>query len=92
MRYIWRAVRDIPHLHVAAGDYLVYEPGGPEPYRAVRPVTVDPGAVLFAEQAGDLTCLPSDETPAVRLRLIPGGQTGRPGRRRVSGQPPDPAA
>jgi hypothetical protein len=88
MRYLYRASRDLPHLGLAPGDVLVWEPGGEYPYLRYHAVSPDPGAVLAAEQAGDLVPLNDPHRPAVVLRLIPGAA----GSRRVVGALDPPGA
>ena len=67
---IYRALVAVPALHLVAGDYLIHEPGGMEPYRVVRPVAVVPGAILAAEQDGQLEVIPADDGPVVQLHLV----------------------
>lgn len=55
MKLVWRCAKTVPHLHIAPGDLLVYQPDNRRyPYMVCRPVKVDPGAIMAAEFAGDI--------------------------------------
>jgi len=92
MRTLFRVTRSLPHLGLVPGDVLVFDPGGAHLYLRYQVITPDPGAVMAAEQAGDLVPL-SDPPPAVVLRLVPGGvgSRGQVHPRAAAGGPPEAA-
>jgi hypothetical protein len=71
-RYIWRANRDVPHLGVLSGDFVIFNPKAPTVWSVRRGLNpLDFGAVMAAEDAGQLELV--DFTPRVSpsLRLAP---------------------
>lgn len=71
MRLVWKCHNPVPHLHLEAGDVLIYQPGAVSPYVVVRAVTVDPGAVMGAEFAGHLEPVVSSPAPPCRVLTFP---------------------
>lgn len=56
---VMRALHDLPHLCLKAGDPFVFDPGAESLLTAYHATAVDQaqvGAVLFALEAGELEC------------------------------------
>ena len=71
-RYIWHVTRDVPHLRVRAGDRLIYDPGGPDPWIVHRPAgELDFGSVMQAEESGALTLALFTPSVSPPLVLVP---------------------
>ena len=94
VRYIWYACKPVPHLHVEAGDYLIFEPAGPRVFMVQRPIPhPDFGAIMGAEDGGDLELVSFRPTGSAPLTLVSPDQPSsrrhpRPrlaGRRRAPG-------
>lgn len=76
-RLIWRVLRPVHYLGVVPGDVLIYDPAMPHPWQVLRPLLVDPGAVMGAEDAGALEAIPPSGD-AVTLQLVRSEPPHRP--------------
>lgn len=85
-RYIWLAHKSVPHLHVTQGDYLIFDPAGPAVFMVQRQVPhPDFGALMAAEEAGDLELVSFRPSGRAPLSLVSSESRPSPAR-----QPPPP--
>lgn len=74
---VFRAVRDIPELGIAAGDDVVFNPRAPRLFTLCK--RIDPGAVLLSYESGDLSPLGPAPLPSDLARAAGyGGAADRP--------------